>query len=77
MVTMNKYIVGGIIVVAAAVGAWQREAIREAWETRGMTDQQKQEREDAELDEDLEGLGAELDEEASASVELDELETQE
>ena len=86
---MKNYLIAAAIALAA-VGVWQRDAIRESWETRGMSDEEKAEWElkdegvlneddefevDDEFDDDLNGLDDELDrEEASGSDDLDDLE---
>jgi hypothetical protein len=79
---MKKYLVG-LIVAAAAVGAWKQDAVTEWWETRSMTAEEQQEWRDNREEEDLienelDELENELeDDEASGSKELDELEATE
>ncbi len=78
---MKKFIIPAVVVLAA-LGVWQRDAIRETWETRGMTEDEKLEREledmDDEFDDDIDDLEGDLEkEEASDSDELDTLEAEE
>ncbi len=79
---MKKYLIG-LIAVAVAVGIWQQDAITAWWETRDMTEEEKQEyreeqEENEELGDELKELEDELeDEEASGSDSLDDLEVEE
>lgn len=89
---MKRFIIPAVVIVTA-LALWQKDAIRETWETRDMTESEKEEWKleeqgvidaqgkvdvDDEFDKDLNDMDKEMrDADENGSDDLDELETEE